>query len=125
MNAGASHLFIALRSRDRLGAMHYDLEAGRVFMRRHDLVTIALVFRESDTLFHARNAFASGGVLEDPATGAAAAALAGMLRDNAILPPGELTILQGADMGRPSRLRVRYGNETGSPVHVSGEAASM
>ncbi|WP_195828580.1 PhzF family phenazine biosynthesis protein, partial [Bordetella pertussis] len=31
---------------------------------------------------HARNAFAAGGVYEDPATGAAAAALAGHLRDS-------------------------------------------
>jgi predicted PhzF superfamily epimerase YddE/YHI9 len=46
-------------------------------MRANHLVTIAFVYAESAQRFHARNAFASGGVYEDPATGAAAAALAG------------------------------------------------
>jgi PhzF family phenazine biosynthesis protein len=125
MNAGAEHLFVALNSRERLSAMAYDLEAGRAFMRRHGFVTIALVWREADALFHARNAFASGGVLEDPATGAAAAALGGMLRDGGVITEGEFTILQGRDMGRPSRLFVSVGNQIGSPVHVSGEASPM
>ncbi len=125
MNAGAAHLFLALNSREQLRAMQYDLADGRAFMRRHGLVTIALVWRESDTVFHARNAFASGGVIEDPATGAAAAALAGMLRDQAILKPGKLTILQGADMGRPSRLAVNFDGPAGSPVFVSGSSATI
>lgn len=126
MNAGAEHLLLALDSRERLRTMNYDLEEGRDFMRRHGLVTVALVWRESDRLFHARNAFASGGVIEDPATGAAAAALAGMLRDQGILPlQGEFAILQGADMGRPSRIVVRYDAPAGSPVLVSGAAAKM
>jgi len=40
------------------------------------IVTICLVHAETNTLFHARNPFAAGGVYEDAATGAAAAALA-------------------------------------------------
>lgn len=125
MNAGAEHLFIALKSRERLSAMRYDLDIGRAFMRRHGFVTVAFVWRETERLFHARNAFASGGVVEDPATGAAAAALAGMLRDTGLLPEGEITILQGSDMGRPSRLQVRYGSEIGSPTFVSGRSMAM
>lgn len=105
--------------------MDYDLEKGRTFMRRHGLVTFALVWRESEGLFHARNAFASGGVIENPATGAAAAALAGMLRDQGILKRGELSVLQGADMGRPSRIVVRYDANAGSPVFVSGASAKI
>ncbi len=125
MSAGAEHLFLALDSRERLSAMDYNLEEGRTFMRRHGLITVALVWREAEGLFHARNAFASGGVIEDPATGAAAAALAGMLRDQGILARGELTILQGADMGRPSRIVVRYDYPAGSPVFVSGASAKI
>jgi PhzF family phenazine biosynthesis protein len=125
MNAGAEHLFLALDSRERLSAMRYSLEDGRAFMLRNGLVTIALVWRETETLFHARNAFASGGVIEDPATGAAAAALAGMLRDRGVIARGELTILQGADMGRPSRIVVRFDDPAGSPVHVSGASAAI
>jgi PhzF family phenazine biosynthesis protein len=125
MSAGAEHLFVALDSRERLSALDYDLEEGRTFMRRHGLVTVAFVWREAEALFHARNAFASGGVIEDPATGAAAAALAGMLRDQGILTRGELTVLQGADMGRPSRIVVRYDDAVGSPVFVSGASAKI
>lgn len=125
MNAGAEHLFLALNSRERLRDMNYDLDKGREFMRRHGLTTVALVWREAEELFHARNAFASGGVLEDPATGAAAAAMAGMLRDQGMLTRGELTILQGADMGRPSRIMVAYAEPVGSPVFVSGAAAKL
>lgn len=125
MNAGAEHLFVALNNRERLSAMNYDLAAGRDFMRRHGFVTLALVWRETGELFHARNAFASGGVLEDPATGAAAAALAGMLRDTGVLTCGEITIMQGSDMGRPSRLTVRYDDSVGAPVFVSGEAETI
>ncbi len=125
MNAGAEHLFLALNSRDWLSAMNYDLQKGRAFMRQHGLVTVAFVWREAERLFHARNAFASGGVIEDPATGAAAAALAGMLRDCGVLTSGELTILQGADMGRPSRIAVRYQDPMGSPVFVSGASARI
>lgn len=125
MNAGAEHLFLALRHRADLAGMNYDLMAGRAFMQRHGIVTILVAHREGERLFHVRNAFASGGVLEDPATGAAAAALAGMLRDQGVLTPGELTILQGADMGRPSRIHVRFDGPNGSPVYVSGAAVKI
>ncbi|HWT13673.1 MAG TPA: PhzF family phenazine biosynthesis isomerase, partial [Allosphingosinicella sp.] len=80
-NAGVDHLLIALRERERLAAMSYDLGSGRALMDSAGLVTIALLHAETGRLFHARNAFASGGVYEDPATGAAAAALGGYLRD--------------------------------------------
>ena len=125
MNAGAEHLFIALNSRERLSEMAYELEAGRDFMRRQGFVTVALVWREAADLFHTRNAFASGGVLEDPATGAAAAALAGMLRDTGLLAQGEITLLQGADMGRPSRIAVRFDAVVGTPVFVSGASTTI
>jgi len=85
--------------------MNYDLDAGREFMNRWGLVTISLIYAESKQLFHARNAFASGGVLEDPATGAAAAALAGYLRDSEWPHDGQIDIVQGEDMGMKSLLK--------------------
>jgi predicted PhzF superfamily epimerase YddE/YHI9 len=60
-------------------------------------------------------------VYEDPATGAAAAALAGYLRDIGWQGKNEFIILQGEDMGMPSRLRVKYGPTIGESVSVSGE----
>lgn len=123
--AGAAHLILPLNSRERLAAMRYDLAAGRAFMKRTGVVTIAWVHAESATLLHARNAFAAGGVYEDPATGAAAAALAGHLRDSGWLRAGAIEILQGFDMGVPARLRAEYGPEPGSSVRVAGTAHAL
>ena len=72
---------LVINDRDKLATIGYDLDQGRDVMRRHGVVTIILVFIEDERTFIVRNAFASGGVLEDPATGAAAAAFAGYLRD--------------------------------------------
>ena len=124
-NAGVDHLVLALRTRARLAAMAYDFKAGRMLMNANGLVTISLVHAETPRLFHARNPFAAGGVHEDPATGAAAAALGGYLRDLAWPHGGEIEIRQGEDMGVPSRLVVGIGEEKGASVRVSGAARVM
>ena len=116
---------LALASRQKLAAMRYDQEKGRRFMTESGIVTISLVHAETDTLFHARNPFAAGGVYEDPATGAAAAALAGYLRDLGWPHGGAIEIVQGEDMGVPSRLRAEITAEPGASIRVSGEARQM
>lgn len=118
--AGALHLVLALKSRDRLAAMSYDLGRGRELMTKEKLVTICLVHVASDTTFAVRNAFASHGVFEDPATGAAAAAFAGYLRGLNWPHGGEVAICQGDDMGLPSRLTVAIPPTAGSSICVSG-----
>lgn len=120
ISAGAHHLLLALGSRQRLAQTTYDLHAGRSLMRELGWVTIALVHARSATEFDARNLFAYGGVYEDPATGAAAAALAGYLRDAGWLDAGVLRIRQGDDLGVPCRLDVEFGPTPGSPVVVAG-----
>lgn len=123
--AGATHLVLALNSRKALARMTYDLDRGRDFMNAHGLVTVALVYSETPVLFHVRNPFASGGVYEDPATGAAAAALAGYLRDCDWPSNGAISIVQGEDMGARSLLDVRYGETKGGSIRVSGAARVM
>ncbi len=59
-------------------------------------------------------------MLEDPATGAAAAAFAGYLRDGGWPHGGAFTIRQGEDMGSPSLIRVTLDDTKGAPVRVSG-----
>lgn len=125
IHAGADHLVFALHDRARLAAMSYDLDKGRAMMRQHGLVTIMLVHIETDQVFAVRNAFASGGVLEDPATGAAAAAFAGYLRDQEWPHGGSFTIRQGEDMGALSIIEVRLSDKPGSPVHISGNARTI
>lgn len=120
VHAGADHLVLALRSTSLLSAMTYDLERGFELMTGAGLVTVALVYAEGARLFHVRNAFASGGVLEDPATGAAAAAFAGYLRDLGWPHGGAIDIVQGEAMGMRSVIHAEIGPEVGSPIAVSG-----
>lgn len=124
--AGARHPVIAAATRARLGELAYDMEALGALMARRDWATIALVHRESDTVFHARNPFPPGGVVEDPATGAAAAALGGYLRDLGLVDtPAVLTVHQGVDMGRPSLLTVGVPAEASSGIEVTGTAVPI
>jgi PhzF family phenazine biosynthesis protein len=122
---GATHLVLGLRDRRTLAAMSYDLDAGRILMRDVGLVTISLVWAETLQRFHARNAFASGGVYEDPATGAAAAALGGYLRDLGWPHRGRIEIVQGEDMGMRSRIFAEIAPQPGSSIRVSGAARLM
>lgn len=122
---GAKHLVLALAERARLSEMHYELNVGRELMLTHGFTTIALVHAEHQRLFHARNPFAAGGVYEDPATGAAAAALAGYLRDAGWLRDGTVDIIQGEDMGMRSRIHVEIPPEAGSGIRVSGAVRAL
>jgi PhzF family phenazine biosynthesis protein len=124
-HAGNDHLVLALASRGLLAAMRYALDAGRELMLAHGLVTIVLVWAESARLFHTRNPFASGGVLEDPATGAGTAALAGYLRDLGWPHGGAIDVVQGEDMGMRSRLHADIGDAPGSSIRVAGTARFM
>lgn len=124
-HGGADHLVLALNSRALLAAMRYDLDAGRALMHRHGLVTVVLGYAQSPQLFHTRNPFASGGVYEDPATGAGTAALAGYLRDLGWPHGGAIDVVQGEDMGMRSRLRAEIPDEAGASIRVSGLARLM
>jgi PhzF family phenazine biosynthesis protein len=119
--AGAKHLIIVLKDRKTLAEMNYHFENTKALMLNEDIATISLLWPESDGVFHSRNAFAPGGVYEDPATGAAAAALAGYLRDIGWQGKRRFEIIQGEDMGSPSRLFVEYTSMSGASVKVAGE----
>ncbi len=121
-HAGADHLVVALKSREALARMRYDMAAGRTLMTRAGLVTILLGFAETAQRFHTRNPFAYGGVYEDPATGAATAALAGYLRDADWPHGGAISVVQGEDMGMPSHLRAEIPPGRGRSIRVSGTA---
>lgn len=94
-------------------------------MHRLDLTTVQLVWRESDTVFHIRDPFPVGGVVEDPATGAAAAAFGAYTRELGLVPEDAvLTLHQGHDLGRPGELTVTL--RAGDPrIRVSGTGACI
>ncbi|WP_328412275.1 PhzF family phenazine biosynthesis protein [Streptomyces violaceus] len=124
--AGAWHPVLAAASRDRLARLEYDMTALGTLMARTGWTTIDLVQRESPTVFHARNPFPPGGVVEDPATGAAAAAFGGYLRELGLVPtPATLTVHQGVDMGRPSTITVTVPAETDTGIAVTGPAVRL
>lgn len=125
INGGAGHLVLTLNSRARLKAMQYDQAAGRELMVRENWATILLAYAETEQFFHTRNPFAFGGVYEDPATGAATAAFAGYLRDLGWPHGGMIDILQGEDMGSPSRLRAEIPEQPGGSIRVSGMARKL
>ncbi|WP_328325963.1 MULTISPECIES: PhzF family phenazine biosynthesis protein [unclassified Streptomyces] len=118
--AGARHLVLAAATRSRLADLSYDFDRLAAFMHSLDLTTLQLVWRESETVFHVRDPFPVGGVVEDPVTGAAAAAFGAYARElGLVAEDAVLTLHQGADMGRPGELTValRAGD---ARVRVSG-----
>ncbi|NJZ81726.1 PhzF family phenazine biosynthesis protein [Ralstonia solanacearum] len=125
IHAGADHLVLMLNSRRALAAMQYEFDAGRALMMREGWATILLGHAETQQRFNTRNAFAYGGVYEDPATGAATAALAGYLREIRWPHAGVIEVVQGEDMGMRSHLRADITPDSGSSIRVSGTARVM
>ena len=125
IHGGADHLVLGVKTREALASMTYDLHAGRILMNEAGVVTVLIAYAETTQTFHTRNAFASGGVYEDPATGAATAAFAGYLRDIGWPHDGVIDVIQGEDMGMRSRLRAEFSPVCGSSIRVSGTARLM
>lgn len=123
--AGARHLVLAAATRERLAALDYDFDRLAAFMLSLDLTTVQLVWRASESVFHVRDPFPVGGVVEDPATGAAALALGAYLCDqHLVTAPAVLTLHQGDDLGRPGVLTVEL-RENDPRVRVSGTGTAI
>lgn len=124
-DAGARHLILVVADRSTLAALDYDVPRLRTIMEDSTLTTVAILWQESATRYHARNPFPVGGVVEDPATGAAAAAFGAYLRDRGhVTAPADFEIVQGEDMGRPSWLRVHV-PPGDAGVRVTGTAVPI
>jgi PhzF family phenazine biosynthesis protein len=125
-SAGAGHLVLAAATRERLAALDYDFERLRLLMERLGLTTVHLFWRDPETgVFHTRDPFPVGGVVEDPVTGAASAAFGAYLRSLGFVPEdARLTLVQGEDLGRPGTVTVTL--RAGDPrVRVSGTAVRI
>jgi len=129
--AGNEHLVLAARTRHRLAQLDYDFEDLRDLMTLKGWTTLQLFWRQNDEIFHSRNPFPIGGVVEDPATGAAAAALGGYLRAlGHVTAQRTMSIIQGEDMGRPSQLAVTVDphdpqvSVAGAAVKIGGDTIS-
>lgn len=128
VNTGNNHLVLCLNERDKLSNFSYDFEPVRRLMLEDNILTLAMmVFAdkqpgEADDVQHIfiRNPFAAGDVYEDPATGSAAAAVSGWIRDQRIAPVNRLVFHQGEEMSVPCRLETHFSTEIGSPVQLTG-----
>jgi len=125
VHGGADHLLLALRRREDLAAMRYTLEDGARLMGEAGLLTLLLLWAEGPQTFHSRNAFAAGGVYEDPATGAATAALGGYLQSLGWPHGGRIAVLQGEDMGCRSLLDAEIPMQPGGSIRVAGQVRCL
>ena len=122
--AGNWHLLLAAGTAARLADLDYHFDRLKELMLADGLATLQLVWREKPDLFHARDPFPVGGVVEDPATGSGAAALGGYLRNAGLIEaPARIVVLQGETMARPIRLEVEIPAAGG--IIVSGTAVPM
>jgi len=116
---GTSSLQVELATRAALAAAAPDLAA----FRRHlgdvpDARGVLAYWRERDDLIRCRYLAPLQGIPEDPATGSANAALAGLLLS---LSGGEriaFTSIQGVEMGRPSELRLSAARDAAGAIRV-------
>ena len=122
---GNVHPVLVLADRARFDSFTFDPAAAREMLDRNDwpatIITIGVVGPHE---FEARNVFPVGTISEDPATGAAAAAFGGYLRElGLVTPPSDVRIHQGRHVGRPSLIDVHI-PVTGGIV-VSGAAVEI
>jgi trans-2,3-dihydro-3-hydroxyanthranilate isomerase len=120
---GVRQLFAEVRDRDTLASLRPDqqLVAG---LENVDLLAAWCEAGDGEV---AQRGFAPQlGIVEDPATGSAAGALAA-LRVFRGAQPGPLVVRQGAEIGRPSEMRVEVDGEPGTPteVRVGGRAVLL
>ena len=120
---GNRHPVLVVADLARLIDLDYDFPALQRLCREQGWVTVQLVAAVGPRQWRARDPFPWGGVVEDPATGAAAAALAGYLRSLGAVTAGDsFVITQGVEMGRPSRIEVTVGEQS---ALVSGSATRI
>ena len=119
-SAGAPYLFIPIRTLAAIGRA----VSGIMPWATKDGPASFLYARETareGSAYHARMFASAWGVVEDPATGSAAAAFAGVLQAFERLRDGEhmLTIEQGFEMGRPSLIALGLVVENGAVISAT------
>ncbi|WP_353826643.1 PhzF family phenazine biosynthesis protein [Agromyces sp. SYSU T0242] len=128
--AGNRHPVLVVADAGVFDGFAFDPARARALMDEHGWpATITVLHRQEDAAdgglrFEARNIFPVGRIVEDPATGAAAAAVGGYLRGlGAVVPPARVVISQGRHVGRPSELVVDVPAAGG--IVVSGSAVPI
>lgn len=123
--AGNRHPLIVLSEGALFDDFAFDPGAARMLMDAEGWPATIIVLRDlGEGRWDARNIFPVGTLIEDPATGAAAAATGAYLRETgAITPPAQIEITQGRHVGRPGVLVVDVPEAGG--ITVTGSAARI
>ena len=123
--AGNRHPLIVLADPGVFDTFTFDPAAARALMDAEGWPATIIVLRDlGEGRWEARNIFPVGTLIEDPATGAAAAATGAYLRaTGAVDPPARVMIEQGRHVGRPSLLAVDVPVRGG--ITVSGTAVPI
>lgn len=132
-SAGVPFAIVPVRDPARLSAIKLDLAAFEdVFGGDNPvcaLVVAKATLTEHTTDWRARMFGPHLGIVEDPATGGAAAAFAGLISEQGGLGEGEhgVDIYQGVEMGRPSLIRLRLKHEGGklTDLMLGGDAVKI
>ena len=120
--SGIKQLFARMRDRDLLAALDPDV----ALIAADERIDAVMPWCEDGDELAQRFFGPRMGIVEDPATGSAAGALAA-LRVYEGGAPGSVVVRQGAEIGRPSEMRVSVGGEPGAPdpPRVSGQAVQL
>jgi trans-2,3-dihydro-3-hydroxyanthranilate isomerase len=130
VSCGVPFLFIPLRDRAALQKAQLDLNCWKTTLASHWANQVYLFTRDPGSEMadlRARMFAPAMGIMEDPATGAAATALAGYLGSRSALQNGTLrwVVEQGFEMGRPSILEVEADKNQGHIVGIRVGGASV
>jgi trans-2,3-dihydro-3-hydroxyanthranilate isomerase len=127
-SAGISFLVVPLASVEALKRCRLDLTVWAALLAGHEYKHVYPV-AQAGAAWRVRMFAPDAGVAEDPATGSAAAAFAGWLAAYAPQPArrSEYTLLQGEEIGRPSRidLQVDSDGDRISAVRVAGASVMV
>ena len=123
--SGNWHPVLVVADRNLFDSFSFDPAAVRRLMDRQGwAATVTVLHPIADGEFEARNLFPVGAITEDPATGAAAAAVGAYLRILGLVdPPSRVLIHQGRHVGRPGLLTVDIPAAGG--IVVSGGAVRI
>lgn len=123
--AGNWHPILVFADRKTFDSFMFDPDHMRVLMDAQGWAgTVTTLCEIKAGEFDSRNLFPVGAITEDPATGSAAAAFGGYLRQLSLVePPSRVLVLQGSHVGRPSRLTVDIPALGG--IIVRGEAIKI
>jgi trans-2,3-dihydro-3-hydroxyanthranilate isomerase len=127
-SVGLPFLFVELRNRDALQRAEIDMKKLYALTREGVSPDIHLYVRSNDDFDIRARVFAPlDGVPEDPATGSANCALAGILSHYDEAPSGryQWRIAQGVEMGRPSILRAEAEKKDGTVTKTTISGACV